>query len=157
MAFSLYPSLGLFRGLVIRKVVLQGGARVSRSPSLGQPGTKLMAGPRPCVPQHTCWRLCIEKITLQRYLCAVLCLVAYSRPTHCDLMDCSPPGSSAHGDSPGKNTRVGCHALLRDIHKAGEFRVCLYSSKANVQQRNWLTNGKIYYHCSSHHAKLKEQ
>ena len=25
MAFSLYPSLGLFRGLVIRKVVLQGG------------------------------------------------------------------------------------------------------------------------------------
>ena len=23
-----------------------------------------------------------------------------------------PPGSSAHGDSPGKNTEVGCHALL---------------------------------------------
>ena len=22
------------------------------------------------------------------------------------------PGSSAHGDSPGKNTGVGCHALL---------------------------------------------
>ena len=28
-------------------------------------------------------------------------------------MDCSPPGSSVHGDSPGKNTLVGCHALLR--------------------------------------------
>ena len=27
-------------------------------------------------------------------------------------MDCSPPGSSLHGDSPGKNIRVGCHALL---------------------------------------------
>ena len=27
-------------------------------------------------------------------------------------MDCSPPGSSVHGDSPGKNTGVGCHALL---------------------------------------------
>ena len=26
----------------------------------------------------------------------------------------SPPGSSVHGDSPGKNTGVGCHALLRD-------------------------------------------
>ena len=25
-------------------------------------------------------------------------------------MDCSPPGSSVHWDSPGKNTRVGCHA-----------------------------------------------
>ena len=27
-------------------------------------------------------------------------------------MDCSPLGSSVHGDSPGKNTGVGCHALL---------------------------------------------
>ena len=26
-------------------------------------------------------------------------------------MDCSPPGSSVHGDSPGKNTGVGCYAL----------------------------------------------
>ena len=26
-------------------------------------------------------------------------------------MDCSPPGSSVHGDSPGKNTGVGCHFL----------------------------------------------
>ena len=26
-------------------------------------------------------------------------------------MDGSPPGSSVHGDSPGKNTEVGCHAL----------------------------------------------
>ena len=25
------------------------------------------------------------------------------------------PGSSAHGDSPGKNTGVGCHALLPRI------------------------------------------
>ena len=30
-------------------------------------------------------------------------------------MDCSPPGSSVHGDSPGKNTGVGCHALLEGI------------------------------------------
>ena len=29
----------------------------------------------------------------------------------CDPMDCSPPGSSVHGGSPGKNTGVGCHAL----------------------------------------------
>ena len=32
--------------------------------------------------------------------------------TLCDPMDCSLPGSSVHGDSPGKNTGVGCHALL---------------------------------------------
>ena len=30
-------------------------------------------------------------------------------------MDCSLPGSSVHGDSPGKNTGVGCHALLQGI------------------------------------------
>ena len=36
--------------------------------------------------------------------------------TLCDPMDCSPPGSSVHGDFPGKNTRVGCHALLQGIY-----------------------------------------
>ena len=34
-------------------------------------------------------------------------------PALLSLMDCSPPGSSVHEDSPGKNTGVGCHALLR--------------------------------------------
>jgi len=28
-------------------------------------------------------------------------------------MDCNPPGSSVLGDSPGKNTGVGCHAFLQ--------------------------------------------
>ena len=46
---------------------------------------------------------------------AVLCLVAQSYPTLCDPMDCSPPGSSVHGDFPGQNTGVGCHALLQGI------------------------------------------
>ena len=43
------------------------------------------------------------------------CLVAQSCPTLCDLVDCSPPGSFVHGDSPGKNTGVDCHALLQEI------------------------------------------
>jgi len=30
-------------------------------------------------------------------------------------MDCRPPGSFLHGDSLGKNTGVGCHALLQGI------------------------------------------
>ena len=29
--------------------------------------------------------------------------------------DCSPPGSSVHGDLPGRNTGVGCHVLLQGI------------------------------------------
>ena len=41
--------------------------------------------------------------------------VAQSRPTLCDPMDCSPPGSYVHGDSPGKNIGVGCHFLLQGI------------------------------------------
>ena len=48
-------------------------------------------------------------------LCVCVCLVAQSCPALCDPMDCSLPGSSVHGDSPGKNTGVGCHFLLHHL------------------------------------------
>ena len=35
--------------------------------------------------------------------------------TLCDPVDCSPPGSSVHGDSLGKDTAGGCHVLLQGI------------------------------------------
>ena len=35
--------------------------------------------------------------------------------TLCNPVNCSPRGSSVHGDSPGKNTGVGCHAFLQEI------------------------------------------
>ena len=38
----------------------------------------------------------------------VLCLVSQLCLALCDPMDCNPPGSSVHGDSPGKNTGLGC-------------------------------------------------
>ena len=44
-----------------------------------------------------------------------LCLVAQLCAALCDSMACSPTGSSVHGDSPGKNTGAGCHALLQVI------------------------------------------
>ena len=47
--------------------------------------------------------------------CAWAVLVAQLCLTLCNPMDCSLPGSSVLGDSPGKNTRVGCHALLQGI------------------------------------------
>ena len=53
---------------------------------------------------------------------AVLCLVAQSCLTLCDTVDSSPPGSFVHGDSPGKNTRVGCHALLQGISPGIKLR-----------------------------------
>ena len=40
-------------------------------------------------------------------------------------MDCSPPGSSVHGDSPGKNTGVGCYFLLQDIFPMQELNLNL--------------------------------
>ena len=33
----------------------------------------------------------------------------------CNSLDCSPPGSSAHGILPGKNPGVGCHFLLQEM------------------------------------------
>ena len=39
--------------------------------------------------------------------CAVL--------SHVQFLDCSPPSSSARGDSLGKNSGVGCHALCQGI------------------------------------------
>ena len=46
-------------------------------------------------------------------VCCVLCLVAQLYPALWDPMNCSPPGSSVHVGSPGKNTGVGYHALLQ--------------------------------------------
>ena len=55
-------------------------------------------------------RSCCRKTC--EHACSVpqLCLTLSNNP-----MDCSPPGSSVHGDSPGKNTRVRCHSFLRRI------------------------------------------
>ena len=55
------------------------------------------------------------------YVCAKslqLCL------TLCDPMDHSPPGSSVHGDSPGKNTGVGCHYFLQGIFPTQGSNLC---------------------------------
>ena len=43
-------------------------------------------------------------------------------------MDCSLPGSSVHGDSPGKNTGVGCHFLFQGIfptQESNQHLLCL--------------------------------
>ena len=48
-------------------------------------------------------------------------------------MDCSPPGSSVHGDSPGQNPGVGCHFLLHCFH-LGWHIIILFICKV----RNWV-------------------
>ena len=49
----------------------------------------------------------------------------WSCPTLYDPMDYSLPSSSVHGDSPGKNTGVGCHDLLQGIFQAQELNPCV--------------------------------
>ena len=56
------------------------------------------------------WR-CHQKTTVLSQLC----------PTLCDPLDCSLPGSSVHGDSPGKNTGGGCRALLQGVFPTQEL------------------------------------
>ena len=65
-----------------------------------------------------------------------VCLVAPLCLTLCDSLDCSPPGSSVHGDSPDKNTGVGCHALLQ-----GNFPT--WGSNPGLPHCRW-----ILYHLS---------
>ena len=48
-----------------------------------------------------------------------------SRLTLWNPMDVSPSGSSDHGDSPGKNTGVDCHALLQGIFPIQGLKLCL--------------------------------
>jgi len=43
----------------------------------------------------------------------------------CNPMECSPPGSSVHGDSLGKNTGVGCHFFLHSIFPTQGSNPCL--------------------------------
>ena len=61
----------------------------------------------PLLNKTSLWELCA--------VCCVLCLVAQLCLTLYDPLDCSPPGSFVYGDSPGKNTGVGCHVLLYGI------------------------------------------
>ena len=70
-------------------------------------------------------------------LSPVECSVTQSSLTFCDSMDCRPPGSSVHGDSPGKNARVGCHALLQGIFP-------IQGSNSGLPHHRWIL------YCLSH-------
>ena len=77
----------------------------------------------------------------------VLCLVAQSCPTLCDPMSCSPSGSSVHGDSPGNNTGVGCHALLQGPSQPKDWTQV--SRTADRFFAIWVTLSYLYISHSS--------
>ena len=81
------------------------------------------------------------------------CLVPQSCLTLCNCIDCSPPGSSGHGDSPGKNTGVGCMPFSRGssqprdqtqvscidwaTRKVGVGSLTLFQEIFLTQESNW--------------------
>ena len=70
-------------------------------------------------------------------------LVTQSCLTLCDPLDCSLPGSSVHGNSPGKNTGVGFHSLLQGIFPTQGSNSCLLHCR------------RILYHLSHHGSDSK--
>ena len=69
-----------------------------------------------------------------------MCLVTQSCPTLCNSMNYSLPGSSFHGDFPGKNTGVSCHALLQRIfptYIVGRFFTIWATSEAHRNQSSF--------------------
>ena len=56
---------------------------------------------------------CVIGTGIYTLLIIILYCSSQSCPTLCAPTDCSPPGSSVQGDSPSKNTGMGCHALYQ--------------------------------------------
>ena len=82
----------------------------------------------------------------------VLCLVVQLCLTLCDPIDCSPSGSSVHGDSPGKNTGVGCHALIQEIFPSQGWNPGLQALKSITEKRYYNLNYDckfIYFYTNS--------
>ena len=84
------------------------------------------------------------------------CVLSHSVVQLCNPMDCSLPGSSVHGDSPGKNTGVGCHALLQGISPTQGSNpdlphwrwilYCLSHQGSSVKYKILLSRCWILYH-----------
>ena len=73
--------------------------------------------------------------------CAVLSC-SFSAVPLCDPMDCSPPGTSVQEGSPGKNTGVGCHALLQGIFLTQGSNPGLLHCRQILYYLSHLKNGR---------------
>ena len=77
-----------------------------------------------------------------------ICVFNHSVTSLCNPMDCSLPGSSVHGDSPGKNTGVGCHALLQGIFPTQGSNLGLLHCRWILYHLGHQGNPKIYIQCN---------
>ena len=79
-------------------------------------GRFLTTGP----PGKTCLHVCKPRVSECRHAKSFQsCLTLYNP------MECSPPGSCVHGDSPWKNTGVSSHDLLQGIFLTQGSNLCL--------------------------------
>ena len=87
----------------------------------------------------------------------MLCLVTQSCPASCDRIDCSPPGSSVHGDSPGQNTPVGCHALLQGIFSAQGLNLGLPHCRQILYHLSHQGSLKNSYNSIKNNVKIRSK
>ena len=103
------------------------------------------------------WILFRFTSTLTMPLCVCVCArvharsVSQSDPTICDPMVHSPPGSSVHGDSPGKNTGVGCHFLLQGIFPSQGLKLHL------LHLQHWQVDSLPLCHLGNPNTAHQEQ
>ena len=90
-----------------------------RTPALGNESVES----QPMDHQGIPWMSILSEIR------TVLCLVAQSCPILFNPMDCSSPGSSVHGDSPGKSTGMGCQDSHKTLNTNLVMSHQLYKSK----------------------------
>ena len=86
------------------------------------------------------------KISLKTKHTLARCMHAKSLQSYqtlCNTMDCTPRGSSVHGDSPGKNTGVGCLSLLQGIFP---------TQGSNLHLLQLLHCRQILYHWATSYA-----
>ena len=86
---------------------------------------------------------CFLKLSCYSLDHAVLCLVAQSCLTLCHPLGCSQLGSSVHGDSPGKNTGVNCHALLQRIFPTQGLNPGLWHCRQTLYHLNHQGSPRI--------------
>jgi len=85
-----------------------------------------------------------EVLTLESKVVKTQSEIIQLCPSLCDPMDCSLLGSSVHGDSPGKDPGVVCHALIQGIFPTHG-------------QNPGLLHCRQTLYCLSHQGALKTQ
>ena len=69
-------------------------------------------------------------------------------------MDRGAQWASVHGDSPGKNTEVGCHFLLQGIFPTQGSKLGLQKKKIKKKKKLGLLHYRQILHLLSHQGSL---